>query len=66
MKQQRMAVPRAAPPALPDPLVWTFDGPFERCLADADDTLRAPSCWWATWRAWRCCSTCRCRCCSAG
>ena len=25
---------------LPAPLVWTFDGPFERCLADLDDTLR--------------------------
>ena len=24
----------------PAPLVWTFDGPFERCLADAEDTLR--------------------------
>ena len=34
-------LPREAPAAaLPDPLVWTFDGPFERCLADADDTLR--------------------------
>ena len=22
------------------PLVWTFDGPFDRCLADAEDTLR--------------------------
>ncbi|NRF65606.1 hypothetical protein HLB44_01280 [Aquincola sp. S2] len=26
--------------ALPMPLVWTFDGPFERCLADLEDTLR--------------------------
>jgi hypothetical protein len=26
--------------ALPTPLIWTFDGPFERCLADLDDTLR--------------------------
>jgi len=26
--------------ALPPPLVWTFDGPFERCLADIEDTLR--------------------------
>ena len=25
--------------ALPAPLVWTFDGPFHRCLADLDDTL---------------------------
>jgi len=26
--------------ALPEPLVWTFDGPVERCLADLEDTLR--------------------------
>jgi hypothetical protein len=26
--------------ALPPPLVWTFDGPFERCLADLEDSLR--------------------------
>jgi hypothetical protein len=26
--------------ALPVPLMWTFDGPFDRCLADAEDTLR--------------------------
>jgi len=26
--------------ALPAPLVWTFDGPFETCLADLEDTLR--------------------------
>jgi len=26
--------------ALPAPLVWTFDGPFETCLADIEDTLR--------------------------
>jgi len=25
---------------VPSPLVWTFDGPFERCLADVEDTLR--------------------------
>jgi len=25
---------------LPAPLVWTFDGPFERCLDDLDDSLR--------------------------
>ncbi|TMH11931.1 MAG: hypothetical protein E6H58_11540 [Betaproteobacteria bacterium] len=25
---------------LPAPLVWTFDGPVERCLADIEDTLR--------------------------
>ena len=30
----------AAREALPAPLVLTFDGPFERCLADLDDTLR--------------------------
>lgn len=36
----RPAPSRPAPPALPAPLVWTFDGPFERCLADIDDTLR--------------------------
>ena len=24
----------------PAPLVWTFDGPVERCLADIEDTLR--------------------------
>ena len=24
----------------PGPLVWNFDGPFARCLADAEDTLR--------------------------
>lgn len=35
----RGAAPRTPPP-LPAPLVWTFDGPFERCLADIDDTLR--------------------------
>lgn len=32
------AGPRAD--ALPQPLVWTFDGPFEHCLADIEDTLR--------------------------
>ena len=26
--------------AVPAPLVWTFDGPFERCLDDLDDSLR--------------------------
>ena len=26
--------------ALPAPLVWTFDGPFERCLADLEQALR--------------------------
>jgi len=37
----KAAVPPAAErETLPAPLVWTFDGPFERCLADLDDTLR--------------------------
>ena len=37
----RIDRPPAAPrEALPTPLVWTFDGPFERCLADIEDTLR--------------------------
>ena len=31
---------RHGEPALPEPLVWTFDGPIERCLADLEDTLR--------------------------
>jgi hypothetical protein len=42
-----VAVPPSAPaasrrrePDLPEPLVWTFDGPLERCLADLEDTLR--------------------------
>ncbi len=26
--------------ALPAPLVWTFNGPFAHCLADAEDALR--------------------------
>jgi hypothetical protein len=26
--------------SLPTPLLWTFDGPFERCLADLEDALR--------------------------
>ncbi len=30
----------AADRELPEPLVWTFDGPLERCLADLEDTLR--------------------------
>jgi hypothetical protein len=25
---------------MPTPLLWTFDGPFERCLADLEDALR--------------------------
>jgi hypothetical protein len=32
--------PRFAEQALPEPLVWTFDGPIDACLADAEDTLR--------------------------
>lgn len=36
-----MKARRAAPPEqVPAPLVWTFDGPFATCLADAEDTLR--------------------------
>jgi len=36
---------RTGPPtddgdALPTPWIWTFDGPFERCLADIEGTLR--------------------------
>jgi len=43
------AIPRQSRPprhadarddVLPAPLVWTFDGPFELCLADIEDTLR--------------------------
>ncbi|MGZ5204946.1 MAG: hypothetical protein ACXWIZ_08580 [Caldimonas sp.] len=34
------AAPAAEREVLPPPLVWTFDGPFERCLADLEDTLR--------------------------
>jgi hypothetical protein len=32
--------PKTGRSHLPAPLVWTFDGPFERCLADIEDTLR--------------------------
>jgi hypothetical protein len=32
--------PRRGEPELPEPLVWTFDGPIERVLADLEDTLR--------------------------
>jgi hypothetical protein len=32
--------PTPSAPALPAPLVWTFDGPFERCVGDLEDTLR--------------------------
>jgi hypothetical protein len=35
---------RARPPhrraPAPAPLVWAFDGPFDACLADLEDTLR--------------------------
>jgi hypothetical protein len=31
---------RPAVDALPAPLVWTFDGSFEDCLADLEDALR--------------------------
>jgi len=30
----------ARPPEGPAPLIWTFDGPFDRCLCDIEDTLR--------------------------
>jgi hypothetical protein len=36
----RRAAAAKAAATLPAPLVWTFDGPFERCLADLEDTLR--------------------------
>ena len=42
-----MKNPSASPPhepgrkdGVPAPLVWTFDGPFDACLADIEDTLR--------------------------
>ncbi len=35
--QPRPLTPEAA---LPAPLVWTFNGPFERCLGDIEDALR--------------------------
>ena len=31
---------RAARAPIGAPLIWTFDGPFARCLADIEDTLR--------------------------
>jgi hypothetical protein len=31
---------RTAPARIPEPLVWSFDGPLSRCLGDAEDTLR--------------------------
>ena len=34
------AQPAPRPVALPAPHVWTFDGPFEACLAELEDTLR--------------------------
>ena len=40
MRAQRKPLRREVPAELPAPLVWAFDGPFERCLADADDALR--------------------------
>ena len=36
--RQRFSSTPEAP--LPPPLVWTFDGPFERCLGDLEDALR--------------------------
>jgi len=35
-----MSTPHRLDDVLPAPLVWTFDGPFERCLDDIEDTLR--------------------------
>lgn len=32
--------PQRRAEALPAPLVWTFDGPIERCLADLEEALR--------------------------
>ena len=45
MSRPLQALRRAPPRAggdepLPPPLVWTFDGPFERTLADVEATLR--------------------------
>jgi len=43
VQSRPLRVRRAAPPAvdaLPAPLVWTFDGNFAHCLADAEDALR--------------------------
>ena len=39
-RRRALAVGTAGREVLPQPLVWTFDGPFERCLADLEDTLR--------------------------
>lgn len=36
----RTPAARHRPAALPAPHVWTFDGPFETCLAELEDTLR--------------------------
>lgn len=30
----------SAPPRVPEPLAWSFDGPWTRCLGDLEDTLR--------------------------
>jgi hypothetical protein len=40
MKSAQRREPRFAESSLPEPLVWTFDGRIEACLADAEDTLR--------------------------
>ena len=37
-RRRNVPIPPEAP--LPAPLVWTFDGPFERCLGDLEDALR--------------------------
>jgi hypothetical protein len=39
-RDDRRSEPRRERESLPAPLVWTFDGPFERCLDDLDDSLR--------------------------
>lgn len=38
--QQAASRPRRSDPRIGAPLVWTFDGPFGRSLADAEDALR--------------------------
>jgi hypothetical protein len=40
MRSAQRREPRLAGQPLPHPLVWTFDGRIEACLADAEDTLR--------------------------
>lgn len=40
MKRPMKRTASSSAPALPPLQVWAFDGPFERCLADLEDTLR--------------------------